>query len=190
MELSKPVALTLDEIRQESVKDATFQRIREDFDKPTWSKELQKYEVFKHEMMFYDDIFLRGTRIVIPASLKERVLKLAHEGHPGIDVMKRRVREKVWWPNIDKAVENYVKKCHGCLMVSLPDKPEPLKIREHPSSCFEEVAAIGTIAWWKKYFGCCWLVQQTQTCGIPHKDNYKGYNSSPHAHVFEIWISC
>lgn len=140
MELSKPIALTLDEIRRESVKDDMFQRIRRDFDKPTWCKELQKYEAFKHEMMFYDDIFLRGTRIVIPASLRERVLQLAHEGHPGIDVMKRRVREKIWWPSIDKSVENYVKKCHGCLMVSLPNKPEPLKIREHPSSCFEEVA--------------------------------------------------
>lgn len=47
---------------------------------------------------FYEGILLRGTKIVIPIKLRERVLNAAHEGHPGIVSMKARTRTKVWWP--------------------------------------------------------------------------------------------
>ena len=38
---------------------------------------------------------LRGTRIELPKVLQKRVSVLAHEGHPSIVVVKRRLRSKV-----------------------------------------------------------------------------------------------
>ena len=35
----------------------------------------------KHDLCVYGDLFLRGTRIVIPKILRDRVIKIAHEGH-------------------------------------------------------------------------------------------------------------
>lgn len=83
---------------------------------------------------------LRGTRIVIPATLREELLKCAHEGHPGISLMKRRLRAKVWWPKIDQSVEAFVKKCFGCTITSAPDKPEPMKRAELPSKPWQHLA--------------------------------------------------
>ena len=37
-------------------------------------------------------------RNVVPASLRKRVLELAHEGHQGIVKTKDCLRSKVWWP--------------------------------------------------------------------------------------------
>lgn len=96
--------------------------------------------MFENELCFAGEILLRGTRIVVPENLRERVLQLAHEGHPGMAVMKRRLRTKVWWPKIDEQVEKYVKKCDGCMLVSAPSAPEPIKRSELPARPWEHVA--------------------------------------------------
>ncbi|XP_055522693.1 uncharacterized protein K02A2.6-like [Wyeomyia smithii] len=69
---------------------------------------------------------------VIPKALQNRILELSHEGHPGIVVMKRRLRQKVWWPGMDKEVEKIVKGCKECILVSAQDSPEPLKRTTKP----------------------------------------------------------
>ena len=49
----------------------------------------------RNELSADGKLVLRGARIVIPSSLCDRVFELAHEGHPGIVVMKRRLRTKI-----------------------------------------------------------------------------------------------
>lgn len=83
---------------------------------------------------------LRGTRIVIPSKLRERTLQAAHEGHPGMTIMKGRLRSKVWWPKMDQDTENFVKKCKGCTLVSAPNAPEPLRRTELPSEPWKDLA--------------------------------------------------
>lgn len=40
---------------------------------------------------------MRGTKIIIPKSLRKRVLDLSHEGHPGIvKIPKRKYGGQVW----------------------------------------------------------------------------------------------
>lgn len=75
---------------------------------------------------------------MIPHSLQERTLNLAHEGHPGIVAMKQRLRTKVWWYGIDRMAA--VKKCLGCLLDSRPDPPVPMKRRELPKGPWTDLA--------------------------------------------------
>ncbi|XP_062555305.1 uncharacterized protein K02A2.6-like isoform X1 [Armigeres subalbatus] len=78
--------------------------------------------------------------MVIPKSLRNRFLQLAHEGHPGESAMKRRLRERVWWPGMDKEVTKWVSLCEGCRLVGLPQKPEPLRRRPLPAEAWTDVA--------------------------------------------------
>lgn len=64
------------------------------------------YKLSATEFCFAGEILLRGTRIVMPKTLRQRTLELAHEGHPGMTVMKQRIRSKVWWPRIDDRLRN------------------------------------------------------------------------------------
>ncbi|KAK0144487.1 hypothetical protein N1851_017148 [Merluccius polli] len=81
-----------------------------------------------------DDIILRGTRIVIPASLEQRVLQLAHEGHQGIIKTKTLLRSKVWFPNIGQKAESIVKNCLARQANTLVTQSEPLRMSELPEA--------------------------------------------------------
>jgi len=54
---------------------------------------------------------LRGCRVVIPSSLRSRMLELAHKGHPGVVRIKNKCRETILWPGIDADIERYVRDC-------------------------------------------------------------------------------
>ena len=46
----------------------------------------------RDELSIVDDMVVKGSRIVIPQCLQERVVKLAHQGHQGIVRSKARKR--------------------------------------------------------------------------------------------------
>ena len=87
---------------------------------------LSSYVPIKDELCIYGEILLRGTRIIVPRVLREKVVRLAHEGHQGMVKTKYRLRNKVWWPGMDKDAEKVCKVCHGCQVTSGYDPPEPM----------------------------------------------------------------
>ena len=68
------------------------------------------------------------------------MLKLAHEGHPGIVMMKKRLRSKVWWPDIDKDSERFCKECYGCQLVSKPTAPKSINCTKLPQGPWQDLA--------------------------------------------------
>jgi len=101
----------------------------------------KEYLPVQTELSAIGNIVLRGTRIVIPLELRDKMLILAHEGHPGIVNMKKRLRTRVWWPGMDKQIEKFCKGCHGCQLVSQPIKPEPLVRTPLPDAPWKYLAA-------------------------------------------------
>ncbi|KXJ09330.1 uncharacterized protein K02A2.6 [Exaiptasia diaphana] len=51
-------------------------------------------------------------RIVIPSNLQPEVLEMLHEGHVGIVKTKSFARRYVYWPGIDKDIEQAVRVCN------------------------------------------------------------------------------
>jgi hypothetical protein len=70
-------------------------------------------------------VLVRGTRTIIPSSLRRTVLDLAHEGHPGVVRMKQRCRDAVWYPGIDGEIEDYVHNCTACVVSGKSSRPTP-----------------------------------------------------------------
>ena len=68
----------------------------------------------RNDLSIANGILLFQNRIVIPASLREKVLQLAHESHQGVVKTKALLREKVWWPGIIVEIEELIKHCHTC----------------------------------------------------------------------------
>lgn len=98
------------------------------------------YVRIRYELTECDGLLLRGDRIVPPTTLRDRILHQAHEGHPGAEAMKRRLRTKVWWPKMDRQVDKFVKHCLSCTIVSSVDPPPPLRRTTLPDRAWEYVA--------------------------------------------------
>ena len=77
--------------------------------------------------MTEDGLILKGTRIIIPNSKREDILKLIHEGHLGLNKCKMRAKETVYWPGMNDQLEQLVLNCTQlCLKYSrLKDKNTP-----------------------------------------------------------------
>lgn len=99
-----------------------------------------EFRVIANELCQVGDLLVRGDRIVVPRALRLRVLQIAHEGHLGSSMMKSTLRLSVWWPKMDREVENFVRNCRGCILVSAPDVPEPMTRKQLPDGPWKEIA--------------------------------------------------
>ena len=80
--------------------------------------EVQPYWTFHDELMIEDRLILKGTRIIIPNSKREDILKLIHEGYLGLNKCKMRAKETVYWPGMNDQLEQLVLNCQLCLKYS------------------------------------------------------------------------
>ena len=85
-------------------------------------------------------MILRGTTIVVPQSLRNRVVSLADEGHQGVVKTMERLKAKVWWPGMDRDAERACTECYGCQLVTKNVPPPPVKPTVLPKQSWEEVA--------------------------------------------------
>lgn len=120
------------EIRDNTAKDAELSALRRAWRDDSWSSYIATYQKFRDELSEVDGIVLRHNRLGVPTTLQQAVFRLTHEGHPGVSKMKARLRTKVCWHEMDGQAALYVKKCHGCQMLSIPNNPVSLVITELP----------------------------------------------------------
>ena len=140
-ETSTPAAMSVQGVEEESWIDPEISQLRECITTGEWDNAPPQYKAVRNELSILGKLVLRGTRLLIPAKLRDRVIDLAHEGHQGLTKTKQRLRSKVWWAGIDRQVEAKCKTCHGCQLVGLPTPPEPLKHTEFPSQPWQDLAA-------------------------------------------------
>jgi len=69
---------------------------------------------------------LWGIRVVIPTGLRTKVLEELHHMHTGIVKMKSLARLHVWWPGLDKDIEEMCKQCTPCLQKQHNPSSAPL----------------------------------------------------------------
>ena len=70
----------------------------------------------KEELSVHDRCVLRGDQVIVPPAGHSVVLEVLHDGHPGVTKMKQLARSIVWWPGIDKDLENKVRQCKQCVL--------------------------------------------------------------------------
>ena len=84
----------------------------------------------KEQLHITDGVLYRRDRVIIPQSLRSKVVKISHRGHQGCAKAKSLIREFCWFPGIDKMVESKVQNCRPCQAV-IGTSPKPV-IKPHP----------------------------------------------------------
>lgn len=115
-----PTAITINELTTESENDITWAGIRQALMTGVWPEEVKDYKRYETQFTTYDKILLYNNRIAIPDVLREKVLNWAHTSHQGATSMRRRMRERMWWANMERDAERKVSDCAICKMVAVP----------------------------------------------------------------------
>lgn len=88
--------------------------------------DLKTYFVRRNELYVDRGCIVWGYRLVIPTQLRETLLNELHVGHLGIVKMKSLARSIIWWPGIDRDIENTCKECTTCCLEgAAPSKSIP-----------------------------------------------------------------
>ena len=92
------------------------------------SPDLKPFFQRKDELVMEAGCLMWGIRVVIPTKFREKVMDELHTSHAGIVRMKSLARIRVWWPSIDKDIEQLAHSCKICQ--SMQNKPPPVLL--HP----------------------------------------------------------
>ena len=108
----------------------------------TESKEVQRFQNVLPELTITaNGIILKGEKIVLPNSLQDTAIRLAHRGaHPGQSGLERRLRYHFFFHNMGKKIEDFVKACNNCSMFVDKRTKEPIKPHRVPEKCWDTVS--------------------------------------------------
>ena len=143
---ARPIALSAEEMEEETEKDKECQMIKEALKTGKWHKlnenTRKAFEKIADEISITPGgLILKGARIFVPSTLQDRVIELAHEGHQGIVRTKQLLRSKVWFPKMDSAVEKAINKCFACQAATTTKSREPVKMSTLPSASWTILSA-------------------------------------------------
>ena len=90
-------------------------------------KDVQKYSAFRDELStkslgpHKNFLIFKGDTLIVPASLRSRLLEEYHQGHMGISKMKEALRPIVYWPGLSRDIATFCSRCDACSRKSSPD---------------------------------------------------------------------
>ena len=91
------------------------------------------------ELSIQDGCILWGNQVVIPPQGRTQLLQELHECHPGVSRMKSLAQTFVWWPGLDKDIEQTVAHCTECQRNRPLPPTAPLHPWEWPSQPWSRI---------------------------------------------------
>ena len=101
----------------------------------------QGYWNVRNQLTVDDGLIIFGCRLLIPVKLRQSALHQLHDAHQGTVRTKSRARLIVYWPGMDKDIDNITLACKSCQDVLPSHPPEPMVEKQRPSRPFQELAA-------------------------------------------------
>jgi len=87
----------------------------------------------RDQLSTYNGVVYKGERVVIPHSLRQQMLDILHGSHLGVVKTKQMARDRIYWPGLNKQIEDKVSKCEVCLKNRPKQQKEPLTTHPSPS---------------------------------------------------------
>ena len=135
----------LTEFAVETSKDPTLKKLK-DYVLNGWPNNksqvdpaVRPYFSFRDEITIYQDVLLKGDRIIVPTTLRNEMRQKIHHGHLGIEKCKARARSTLYWPGMVNEIVDIVSNCGACMENRNYQTSEELIPHEIPSNPWEKV---------------------------------------------------
>ena len=145
----------LQEIRRKQEEDEVCRQVKEYCD-TGWPERkvipgpVKSYLPVASQLSVVDGLLMRGSRIVVPTSMRLEILDRLHSGYQGINKCRRRAQQAVWWPGMSSQLTDLVSNCVKCKKHLTP-KVQPLIPTELPQLPWQKVA-MDLFEWKKKTY--------------------------------------
>ncbi|CAH8629063.1 unnamed protein product [Dicrocoelium dendriticum] len=136
----------LKDIRRFTEEDQTFAALRDVIlngwpeTKKQLPKELTPYFNFRDELTVCDGLLFKGSRILIPSSLRKEMLEHVHRAHLGANYTINRARELMFWPGMTGQIKDHVSNCEACRSHDIRQTKEPMMLHDVPDRPWQKVA--------------------------------------------------
>lgn len=111
--LENKLSLEYLQIREATRTDPLLNRVIT-FINDTWPSQIEEnlkpYHIRQNKLSTDQGILMWGYKVVLPEKVRATLLNQLHENHFGITKLKQLARSYFWYPNMDKDLEQLVKK--------------------------------------------------------------------------------
>ena len=104
-------------------------------------KALRPYHGQSDSLTVEDGLILCGEAIIVPPGERKKVLEQIHQGHLGTSKCQYRARQCVYWPGINKDIEQQVEACATCQRHRPQEPRQPLKPTPPPERPWQQLGA-------------------------------------------------
>lgn len=146
-DLDRFFAVTQERVREETIKDASMclltKHIQGGFptERGEMPAETVDYWESRRHLTVVNNIVMYQDRIVVPPSLRERVLSNLHSAHQGVSSMNSRARACIFWPGITAEIDKARESCRPCHR-NAPSQARPPPVEPStPKVPFEKIVA-------------------------------------------------
>lgn len=108
-------------------------------DKKNINPNLHTYYEKRDELSIIDDILIWRDRVIIPETLRKAVMEYLHRSHPGIVQSQSLAKTYVYWPRINRDLEEMIKQCNSCQRFKNKEPETPLNSWNLPQGPWQRV---------------------------------------------------
>ncbi|XP_045541460.1 uncharacterized protein K02A2.6-like [Papilio machaon] len=124
--------MTVSELRNETAKDIIMSRVMNHvlngWPNKVTDLKLKPYFLCRYQLSVENGCLMRGHKVIIPSSLRKKVMDELHTSHLGIVKTKAEARSRFWFPGVDEAIENLIGSCEVCTRL----RPSPPRTKLVP----------------------------------------------------------
>ena len=138
-----PLHIKLETIIRATLEDDELNKVKQMLSQfePEKHSNLKEYAKIRNELSVSSDgLLLYGSRIIIPQTIQNDVISVAHLGHQGREKTLALLSEFMWFPNMSRRVGEFIHKCHACKCNSEVKQFQPLMMSKMPEGAWEELA--------------------------------------------------
>ena len=139
-------AVTWERVQQAALVDPVMQElvgmVEEGFpdNRSEVSDSLKEFFKLRDSLRVSQGVVMYNGRVVVPRSLRREVLEGLHAGHQGVVSMKARASDSVFWPGLDRSIQDVRDRCRICDYIAPSQADESAVTAEPPVYPFQKVS--------------------------------------------------